>query len=168
MRQFLHRELIHVILVHELQDIYFPRLVEIKQCRCKPSVDVQQGKQPFLQLQVHEVLLRLYFRVKKRGQRSKEADYLRRPGQLDDTRLQLRCVGSNLVWSGLGIHLPQEVTGEVQEDATVSLSVQGPFIHCYMVVTRDIDTLPLPDMYLFVSAVQDHLSGIHVIHRILP
>ena len=37
-----------------------------------------------------------------------------------------------------------------------------------MVVTRDIDTLPLPDMYLFVSAVQDHLSGIHVIHRILP
>ena len=67
-RKFFHGELVHVVFIHKVQDVNLPWLVEIEKGGRKPRVYVEQGEQPFLQFEVHEVVLRFYVRVEKRGQ----------------------------------------------------------------------------------------------------
>ena len=66
------------------------------------------------------------------------------------------------------MHLPQEITGKVQEDAAISLSIQRLFIHGNMVVARNKDTFSLSHMDLLFAVVQYHFARIHIVHRILP
>ena len=47
-RQFLHRELVHVVLVHEVENVDLPRLVEVEQGGSEPLVDMEQSQQAFL------------------------------------------------------------------------------------------------------------------------
>ena len=102
-RQVFLRELVHIVLVQEVQDVYLPRLVEVEERGGEPLVDVEQGQQPLLHLEAHKVALRLHLRVEEGGERRKQAGELRRPGQFDDAGLQLGRMGRHLVGTALGV-----------------------------------------------------------------
>ena len=166
-RQFFLRQLVHVVLVHEVQDVNLPRLVEVEEGGCKAAVYVQQGQQALLHLQAHEVVLGLHLRVEEGGQRGEQAGYFRRPGQLDDARPQLGRMGRHPVGAALGIHLAQEAAGEAQEDAAVTLAPAGLLVQRDVVVAGDEDAFAFPHVDLLLAVVQDHLAGIHIVHGIL-
>ena len=101
-----HCEFVHVVFIHEVQDINFPWLVEIEKGGRKPRVYVEEGKQAFLQFEVHEVVSRFYVRVEKWGQRGEKACYFCRFGQLDYARFQFGRVSGNFVLCQRCVHLP--------------------------------------------------------------
>ena len=165
-RQLLEGELVHIILIHEVDDVYLPRLVEVEKGGRKARVDVEQRQQPLLELEVHQVVLRLHIRVEVGRHGREQAGNLRRPGELDDLRLELRQVGGETVARQLPVHLAEEVAGEHQEDAAIPLAVAGFLQQGNMVVAGDEDAFALAYMDLLPPVVEHHFPGIDIVHGI--
>ena len=166
-RQLLLREFVHVVLVHEFQDVYLPRLVEVEKHGAEAPVDVQQGQEPLLHLQPHEVALRLHPGVEEGRQRGEQAGKLRRPGQLDDRRVQPGRMGRHLVGTALGVHVAQELAGKAQVDAAVAFAAAGLLVQGDVMVAGDENTLAPAHVDLLRTIVQHHLAGIDIIQGIL-
>ena len=165
-RQLLEGELVHIILIHEVDDIYLPRLVEVEQSRRKAGVDVEQRQQPLLELEVHEVVLRLHIRVEVGRHGREKAGNLRRLGKFDYLRFEFRQVGGKTVAGQLPVHLAEEVAGEHQEDAAIALAVASLFQEGDMVVAGDEDAFALAHMDLLPPVVEHHFPGIDIVHGI--
>ena len=73
MRQFLERELVHVVPVHEVENVHLPQGTEIEQDGHEAAIRVEQGQQAFFQLQAHHVVLRLHLGIEVRGHRGEKA-----------------------------------------------------------------------------------------------
>ncbi len=166
MRQLLHRELVHVVLVHELHDVDLPRLVEVEQRRREPLVDMQQREQPLLQLEIHQILLRLHLGIEIGRHGGEEARQLDRLRQLRNLGGELRRRGRHLAKLRLAVHLAQETTREHHEDAAVTFPLARPLVHGYVVVARNEDALALADADTLASVVENHFARIHVIEGI--
>ena len=87
-------------------------------------------------------------------------------GEFHHSCIQLRCIGRDSILLEVTVHPTQKLSGKVQENTTIELTVTRLFVENNMMVTRNKHTLSLPDMYSFPFVLQDHLTGIDIVHRI--
>ena len=166
--KILERELVHVVPVHEVEDVYLPGLVEVEQRRSEAPVGMQQREQSLLEFQLHEIGPGSDLRIKEGRQRGEETPELGRVGQLDYPLLQLRRIGRELSLGISGIHLLQEAARETHEDSAVPLAAEGTLVHRDMVVARDEHALPLACMDTAAAGIEHHFPGTYIVQRELP
>lgn len=109
-----------------------------------------------------------YFLKKKVGYHgSEQAGEFRCFRQFENSRRPVRHLGPLSVFVGLRIHFAQEAPGEHQKDATIALTIAGPFVQGDTVVPRDEDAFSFSDVNFLRTVVEHHFAGVDIIHGIL-
>ena len=134
-RDFVYRKVVPEIAVHELENIYLPRVGKVEQRSVKVLVGVEDYVQSFGHFQLQQLVRRFYVGFIVRFQRFEQAFYV---GAVAWKLYYARGVALGIVGQGVRVDVPigflQKVAFEGKKRGYERPAVQNPLVHHYVAV----------------------------------